>query len=67
MYGTQYKGINLKEGNVLETINYSASTENILLKNQSALTEVNIPTACLTNLESLTIENCDELEEITWI
>lgn len=65
--GTQLKGVNLKEGNVLETITYSEHTENINLTNQTALTELNIPYGCVSSLESLTIENCNELEEITWI
>lgn len=65
--GTYYKGVNLKEGNVLETITYSEHTENINLTNQTALTELNIPYECISSLESLTIENCNELEEITWI
>lgn len=62
---TQYKGINLKQGNVLETITYGDYTEEVVLVNQSALTEVNIPDDA--PLDKLIIENCNELEEITWI
>ena len=67
MSNTHYKGVNLKQGNVLETISYSDYIENIILINQSALTEVNIPSAAEAIIESITIENCNELEEITWI
>ena len=67
MSNTSYKGVNLKQGNVLETISYSDYIENIILINQSALTEVNIPSAAEAIIDSITIENCNELEEITWI
>ena len=63
---TQLKGINLKSGNVLETITYGDQTEKVELVNQSALTEVNIPSD-LDNLDKLVIENCNELEGIVWI
>lgn len=65
--GTQYKGVNLKEGNTLLSVSYSDYTENINLVNQSVLELVNVPIACLNTLETLVIENCNELEEITWI
>ena len=67
LYGTQYKGVNLKEGNILETISYSNYTENINLTNQSSLIEVNIPTLCSSTIQSITIENCNNLTSITWI
>lgn len=65
--GTKLKGINLKEGNTLETITYGDYTTIVNLKNQAALTELNIPEDALDNLQTLIIDNCDELEEITWI
>ncbi len=64
---TQYIGVNLKEGDTLETITYSDYTEEVNIINQTSLTSVNIPYACLNNLEKLTIENCSSLEELTWI
>lgn len=67
MSNTNYKGVNLKQGNVLKTISYSDYIENIILINQSALTEVNIPSAAEATIESITIENCNELEEVIWI
>jgi hypothetical protein len=65
--GTQYKGVNLKEGNTLISVGYSDYTENINITNQSALELITVPVACLNTLETLVIENCDNLEEITWI
>lgn len=67
MSNTQLKGVNLKQGNVLETISYSDYTTNIKLINQTALTKVNIPEACISNLQSLIIEGCNNLESLTWI
>jgi hypothetical protein len=67
MSSTHLAGVNLKEGSVLETITYSDYTEEVVLVNQSALTEVNIPEAALDTLIDLVIEGCTNLEEITWI
>ena len=67
MGGTQLKGVNLKDGSVLETITYSEVVRDVVLKNQGALTKVNIPLDSSTTMESLIIENCNNLEEITWI
>lgn len=66
MRGTHLAGANLKEGNVLETVSYSDYAEEVVLVNQSALTEVNIPEVAADTLEKLIIENCNNLEEITW-
>ena len=67
MAGTQLKGANLKQGSILETITYSDYTTIVKLENQTSLDEVNVPYDCLTSLDTLIIENCDNLEEITWI
>ena len=64
---TKLKGVNLKSGDVLETITYGDYTTAINLVNQTALTEVNIPEAVLDNLTDLIIEGCTNFEEITWI
>jgi hypothetical protein len=66
MSNTHLVGVNLKPGNTLETITYSDYTEEVVISGQSALTEVNIPEACIDNLDKLVIEGCNELEEITW-
>ena len=62
--GTQLKGINLKEGNVLETISYSDETEFITLRNQTALTNVYVPSGASTALNSVVIENCNNLTTV---
>lgn len=67
MSNTKLKGVNLKQGNVLETITYGDYTEEVVLVNQSALTEVNIPENASSTLDKLIIEGCTNLEEITWI
>lgn len=67
MRNTHLAGVNLKQGNVLETISYSDYTEDIILINQSTLAEVNLPLASIDTLDSIIIENCNKLEEITWI
>lgn len=64
---THFIGVNPKQGSVLETITYSDYTTEVKLVGQSALTEVNIPNVCISNLDTLIIENCNSLEEITWI
>lgn len=67
LYGSRYAGINLKEGNVLQTISYSEYTEEINLVNQQSLSNVSIPLNSLVTLDKLIIEKCNNLEEITWI
>jgi len=64
---TRLAGINLKQGSTLESITYGDYTEEVVLVNQSALTEVNIPEDVTSTMDKLVIENCDKLEEITWI
>lgn len=64
---TYLVGINLKQGSTLESITYGDYTEEVVLVNQSALTEVNIPKDATTTIDKLVIENCNELEDITWI
>lgn len=63
---THLAGINLKQGSTLESITYGDYTEEVVLVNQSALEEVNIPDDSAM-IEKIIIENCNTLEEITWI
>lgn len=67
MSNTHLKGINIKQGNVLETITYGDYTEEVVLVNQTALTTLNIPTECEDTLDKLIIEGCNSLVEITEI
>lgn len=65
MRNTQLVGANIQMNETLETIRYSDYTTEVVLKGQSALTEVDIPEDA--DLERLVIEDCNELEEITWV
>lgn len=65
MRNTQLVGANIHRNSTLETIRYSDYTTEVVLKGQSALTEVDIPEDA--DLERLVIEDCNELEEITWV
>jgi hypothetical protein len=65
MRNTQLVGANIQRNETLETIRYSDYTTEVVLKGQSALTEVDIPEDA--DLERLVIEDCNELEEITWV
>lgn len=62
--GTHLAAINLKEGNVLETITYSEYTKDVVLRNQSALTNIIVPEDAASTLENVIIENCNNLETL---
>ena len=66
MAGTRLAGVNLKPGNTLREISYSDYTEEVIIQNQTALTEVNIPENASSTLEKIVIEGCSNLEEIIW-
>ena len=59
--------IELKNNSQLHDIEYSPVTEEVNLINQSSLVTVKIPEVAADTLEKLIIENCNNLEEITWI
>ena len=67
MNGTHLAGINLKPGNTLESVTYGDYARDVVVVNQSALTELCIPENAAATMEKLVIEGCDSLEEITWI
>jgi hypothetical protein len=66
MRNTKLKGVNLQRGATLRTIRYSNYTKEVVLKGQSSLTTVTIPTSAGANIDRIEIEGCNELEEITW-
>jgi hypothetical protein len=66
--GTQVSKLHIRTDGLsqLTTVKYSDYSKEVVLVNQSALTEVNIPEVAADTLEKLIIENCNNLEEITW-
>ena len=50
----------------LTTVKYSDYSKEVVLIRQPSLTTVSIPEAAVDTLEKLIIENCNNLEEITW-
>ncbi len=64
MSNTHLAGINLKDGNVLQSITYGDYARDVIVRNQSVVEEIVVPAEAATTLENVIIENCNNIETI---